>query len=236
LVAIINEAFAKEHFPSEDPVWKRIRIYGRLHEVAGIAGDARFDGAGSAMAPAMYVPFRQFPLSTFSVVVRAKSDPPTARAVRAADPNLAVYDATSLERIFASTYAVRRFTLVLASCFAVIALLLAAAGVYALISFTVGRQTREIGIRMALGAPRAKVFTGTVQSAVIRVVVGLALGMAAAVAAGRGIQSMLYEVSPWDPMTYAGVSVLLLLVAVVAAWVPAIRASRIDPMIALRYE
>jgi ABC-type antimicrobial peptide transport system permease subunit len=124
----------------------------------------------------------------------------------------------------------------LASCFAVIALLLAAAGVYALISFTVGRQTREIGIRMALGAPRAKVFAGTVQSAVIRVVVGLALGMAAAVAAGRGIQSMLYEVSPWDPMTYAGVSVLLLVVAVVAAWVPAIRASRIDPMIALRYE
>jgi putative ABC transport system permease protein len=235
-VAIINEAFVKEHFPGVDAVGNRIRVFGRLYEIAGVAANARYDGPGSEMAPAMYIPFRQFPLSLMNIVVKAKGAPPLSQAIRAADPNLAGYDAASLDRVFAGTYALRRFTLVLAVCFATIALLLAAAGVYALISFTVGRQTREIGIRMALGAPRAAVFLSTVQSAIVRVAAGVVIGLVAAIAAARGIQSMLYQVSPWDPVTYLGVSALLLIVAVVAAWVPAIRASRIDPIIALRYE
>jgi len=235
-VVIVNETFVKEHFPGENPLGRRIRVFGALREVAGIAADARFDGPGTEVMPAMYVPFRQFPMSSINLVVRAKLNPQLAQAIRSADANLAVYDAASLDQVFASTYGLRSFVLVLSSCFAAIALLLAAAGIYALISFTVGRQTREIGIRMALGSPRSSVFLRIVQSAVVRVVAGLSIGLAASVIAARAIQSMLYDVSPWDPITYTAVGILLLISAVVAASIPALRASRIDPVFALRSE
>jgi len=243
-VIIVNVAMANKYWPNEDPIGKRIRFDESKDEwltVVGLAANSRNLGLDTEPGPLLYMPFHYFPLQFMSLVARSPGGTgAVASAVRseihAIDPELPVERAQPLSEVVHASVAEPRFRTMLLSGFAVTALLLAAIGVYGLISYSVAQRTREIGIRVALGARPRQVVSPIVKEGMTLALIGVALGLAGAAAATRLIASVLFGVEPTDPLTFSAVAVLLLLVALLASYIPSRRALRVDPLVALRAE
>jgi putative ABC transport system permease protein len=246
-VIIISESMARELWPNEDPVGQRIRFGLEFEspepwrEVVGVVGDVKLHGLEDRDRAVAYVPYRQFTIGSLAVALRTTADPtelaaPFRAAVGSIDPQVAVYDVSTMDRLIAASLAERRFFMLLLGLFAAVAAALASVGLYAVTSYTVGSRTREMGIRIAVGAQAADVQRGVLSRAGAVAAIGLVFGLAAALALTRLMQSLLFQTSHLDPFVFAAVAVLLAGVALLAAWLPARRASRVNPIVALREE
>jgi putative ABC transport system permease protein len=246
-VVIIDDALARKYWPNEDPLGKRITFEGteqqpRWREVVGIVGHVKNEGLEGESRAQYYVPYAQRADSpNLFLVVRDAGDPASlAPAVRGAiagvDKDLPVFRVMTVERVVSDSLAQRRFSMTLFAIFAGLALLLAVVGLYGVMSYTVAQRTHEIGIRVALGAQGRDVLRMVVGQGMLLVGVGVLLGLGGALALTRVMSSLLYGVSATDPLTYAGIALLLAAVALLASYVPARRAMKVDPMVALRYE
>ena len=241
-VVLLNESAAKTFFGADDPIGKRISL-GRAvkdAEVIGIVGDVR-QMPDSAPGATAYLPSTQFPEGDMNVFLRTTKNATTIgdalrRAVREVAPQLPRYDLQTMTQRAGIATAKNRFRAVLLTAFAVAALLLAAIGIYGVLSFAVTARTREIGIRIALGAERASVQWLVIGEGLALVAVGVVIGLIGAFAGARLLRAFLFDLTPNDPVTYAAIIVVLVVTAVLASWVPALRASRVDPVIALRAE
>jgi predicted permease len=241
-VALLNESAAKTFFGADDPIGKRISVGRRIKdaEVIGIVGDVR-QMPDSAPGPITYVSSAQLPEGEMIVFVRTIISAPTVAsalrlAVREVAPQRSMYDMQTMAQRQSVATAKNRFRATLLTAFALAALLLAAIGIYGVLSFAVTARTREIGIRMALGAERASVQRLVIGEGLALVAVGAVIGLAGAFAGARVLRTFLFDLTPSDPVTYAAIVVVLGVTAVLASWVPALRASRVDPVIALRAE
>ena len=243
-VAVVNETFARRFFPAQEAVGKRFNFGGPndpFWEIVGVAADGKYETLGESQKPAFYRPLLRDYNTTVTLVARTAGDPRTMinalrREVQALDPTLPLYDVKTLtEHMQVPLFPARTAATVLGS-FGVLALVLAAIGIYGVMSYVVAGRTREIGVRMALGAQASDVLRLIVRQGMTLAIVGLACGLVAAFAAARLLTGLLYGVSPSDPLTFAGVALLLGAVALLACYVPARRATKIDPMVALRYE
>jgi putative ABC transport system permease protein len=248
-VAVINDAFARRHFPAGDAIGRRIafeRDAPVWYEIVGIAGNIKHRGLDAADRPELYVPYRQplfanWTVRPMYVVVRTDIEPLDAvpvvrREVARVDPDQPVSDVRTMAARIDRSLTGRRFNATLLASFAALALTLAAIGIYGLVAYSVTERTHEIGVRLALGATRADVVTLVLRQGMTMAAAGAALGMAASLAVVRLIAGWLFGVSPADPATFTGIPLLLLGVALVACYVPARRATRVDPMLALRAE
>jgi predicted permease len=242
-VVMINEAAARQYFGGEDPIGKRVGVYqGGFHtgaEVIGIVGDVRFGTIDSTARPDVYISYNQSRLARMMIFVRAAGDPsalaPAVRAVvRRVAPQAPVFDIRSMSARVATASAQTRFSATLLALFAFVAVALAVMGIYGVLSFAVAQRTSEIGIRMALGAERGRVLGLVLRDGAVLALIGLAIGVVAALALTRVLRTMLYEVTTTDPLTYVAMAFILALAVLVASWIPARRASRVDPVIALR--
>jgi putative ABC transport system permease protein len=243
--AIINQALARRFFEGEDPVGKLITVgfrTGDPRRIVGVVSDVRHNTLKEAPVANIYVPYAQVPRSaSMSLVVRGDGDvnkllPPVREAIRAVVGGLPIFDVKAMDEIVSDSLAQSRFSTLMLTAFSAVALVLASAGVYGFLSFLVNQNTHEIGVRMALGARPANIFRLVVGQGFVLVTAGLAIGIASAFALTRFLGSLLYEVSATDLVTYAGVSLLLAVIALMACYFPARRATRVDPMVALRYE
>jgi len=246
-VIIINDAFARKHFPGEDALGKRIIIETDpsvdpdppAREVVGVVGDVRQMSLEARAVPDFYVPYLQAPERVMYLVARSASDTAASSlrgAVKEVDREQYIPDIEPMSRYLADSVAQRRFQMMLLGLFAAVALVLAGVGLYGVMSYTVTQRTHEIGLRMALGAQMGDVLKMVVRQGLFLALVGVALGLVAAFAMTRAISSLLYEVSPTDPATFAGVAALLVAVTLLSCIIPARRATKVDPMVALRYE
>ncbi len=244
-VALINEAFAAEHFRDEDPLGNRITWSDPESETAewativGIVRDVRLEGLDAAAVPETYLSYAQSAMSQTTFVVRgtlSRAELATAMqtAVLEADPEQPITGVATMEEVLYDSLGDRRFNTQLFGSFAVAALLMAAIGLYGVLSFSVAQRTREIGIRRALGAQRSGVVLLVVREGLRLVAIGMILGLIAAAALGRFVAGQLYAVEPADPLTFALAVATILTVGLVATYVPARRAARTDPMVALR--
>ena len=244
-VAVINNAMARLFWPNEDPIGKRISIARsgepKFREVVGIVGDIRHRGLHIPPEPEMYVPYAQQPWEFFRLAIRTKGDPMQLssglrQAVWRVDREQPVMRVETLEKIAATSLSETTFYTTLLAIFAGLALVLASVGIYGVVSYAVERRTREIGVRITLGAQRRDVLTMVLNQGLRLALLGLALGLVAAWALTRFIKTLLYDVTATDPVVFVGVSLLLLLVAGIASWLPARRATKLDPMTVLRHE
>jgi predicted permease len=242
-VAIINEAFARRFWPGEDPLGKQFSLGGpdapKL-QVAGVAEDGKYAGLNEDPKPFVYRPIWQSFSGSTTVVVRTESDAQqllaaVRREVQQLDSHLPVSSSTLVERMSLPLLPARIAASVLGS-FGLLALVLAAIGIYGVMSYSISRRTREIGIRMALGAEKTDVLKLVMGQGIILTLTGLAIGLATALALTRLIKSLLFGVSAVDPATFAIALLILAAVALVACYLPARRAAKVDPMVALRYE
>jgi putative ABC transport system permease protein len=244
-VVVINEAFARKNFPGEDPLGKRVTIYMKDEnvptEIIGIVGDHKHMGLDSEIEPMSYWPHPEqaFPFMTF--VIRTQGDPasiaPAARSViQTLDGEQPVADMRTMESLLADSVARARFNTLLLSIFGVVALILAAVGIYGVMSYAVTQRTHEMGLRMALGAQTSHVLALVVRQGMTMAVAGVVIGLGAAFALTRLLASLLYGVGATDPLTFLVISLLLASIALLACYLPARRATRVDPMVALRYE
>jgi putative ABC transport system permease protein len=239
---IINEAFARTYFPGEDPLGERLVIdmgESLTCEIIGVTRDVKQFSLQSQSAPTMYLP--SIEVGRASLVVRTAGDPlAMTSAVRAVvqlvDKDQPIANVLSMEQILSSSVAEPRFRTLLLSVFAALALVLAGVGIYGVMSYAVARRTHEIGIRMALGARPGDTLKLVVGQGMTLALIGVAVGLAAAFALTRLLSSLLFGVSATDPLTFAVIALLLTSVAMVACYIPARRATRVDPMVALRYE
>jgi predicted permease len=243
MVAVVNQEMVRKFYGGRDPIGSRVTLGDTTQymTVVGVVNDVRQEGLTAAPYSQIYWPLDQDVRRSIVVVVRTAGDPTSVvggvrAAVRDLDPQLPVYDVRTMEERVATTLARPRVTAVLVGVFAATALLLAAIGIYGVVSYTVAQRTRELGVRMALGAPAAGVLRLVVGQGMLPAVGGVVVGLAGAWAAARVLGSLLYGVSASDPWTFAGVALFLLMVALVATWLPARRATRVDPVIALRAE
>ena len=251
-VVIVNESLAVRHFAEEDPIGRQIYIGARVGgddessdapglEVVGIVGDMRKFGLDREPPPELYISYAQSPPHFMYFVVQTHGNPlgvvDAMRAqVRQVNANVAVDDLATMDELLSSSVAEPRFNTMLLGSFAVLALVLATLGIYGIVSYSATERTREIGVRMALGAQSGDVFKMMVGQGIMLTGAGLALGVVASLAMTRLMGGLLYRVTTTDPITFAGVSVLLAGVAVLAAYLPARRATRVDPLVALREE
>jgi putative ABC transport system permease protein len=254
-VTVINETMAKAYFKGEDPIGKRISIrqlmfgkHARGPEipwrVVGVVKDEKVDGTVSSLdedTPVIYVTFYQSPGTFNSMVVRATMNPlllsrSIEQVIWKMNNNQAVANVETLEEIKSQSVAPARLRTVLLAIFAGIAVLLAAVGIYGVVSYSVAQRAREMAIRLALGASPGDLLKIVIGKAMLMILVGLALGGGAAIALTRVLASLLYDTSPRDPATFAGVAILLVIVAMAACWIPVRRAMRVDPIVALHYE
>jgi putative ABC transport system permease protein len=241
---LVSETAAKKLWPGEDPIGKRAGVWqGGFDDgatVVGIVGDVLYHTVDSSAIADVYIPYAQSPAPRMMIFVRTSRQNPLAlvpsvrRTVGQLVPGLPVFDIQSMDTRSAAATAQARFSAVLLSLFAFTALALAAIGIYGVMSFVVLQRTREIGIRMALGAGRARVLRGVIGEGLALAGIGGAIGAAAAFAVTRVLRSMLYGVKPGDPATYIAAVVLLVVVAAGASWIPARRAARVEPSEALR--
>ncbi|HEX6715980.1 MAG TPA: FtsX-like permease family protein, partial [Pyrinomonadaceae bacterium] len=244
--AIVSQSFVRKYFPDEEPLGQTIQFGNmdtdlRLLHIVGVVGDIHDYGVDVPVGPTVYGnALQRLPASSWSVVARAQADPaslvPVMReTVRSLDPQLPLRFRT-LDQIFSSSLDRRRFSLVIFAVFGAAALLLAAMGIYGVTAYAVTQRTREIGIRMALGAQMGDVLKMMLKYAMTLVLVGTAVGVAGAYAITRVMSNLLFEVTPTDLATFVAVPSILLLVALLACVIPARRATKVDPLITLRYE
>ena len=244
-VMIINQTMARQFWPNESPIGKRVTMkdWGPplTGEIVGVAGDVKINGLDTAIGPAIYWPYSQFPVNFNAIVVRGDTDPlrlvsAVKSQIWSVDKNQPISKIATMEQVLSDSIAQRRLYLVLLGVFAGAALLLAAVGIYGVMSYSVSQRTHEIGIRLALGAAQSEILKLILGHGAKLALLGVATGILAATALTRLMSSLLFGVSPSDPATLAAVAVLLMLVAMAACYIPARRAMRVDPMIALRYE
>jgi putative ABC transport system permease protein len=245
-VALINQSLARRFWPGQDPVGRRIKLGANQDRkpwttIVGVVGDVRHFGLDVEPRPEVYVPYAHSPLFAPILVVRTATDPaPMVRelgeAVRSAAPGLPVYNVAPMRELMERSTAQRRFLMWLLTAFAVAALLLAAVGVYGIVSQSVAQRTREIGLRMALGARPAAALRLMALDGLRSMLPGLAVGVAGAMGLSRTMRSVLFEVGPLDPVVFAAAAVTLGLCGALACYVPARRATRVDPLAALRHE
>jgi putative ABC transport system permease protein len=239
---VINESLAGKYWPNEDPIGRRISEGDRVFAIVGIVADIRNRGPGSPPDNEMYLHYRQYPERSTNVVVRAASGmaPALATAVREAirrvDPGVPLANVSTMDQLEADAVLAPRFVMLLVGLFAAVALALALVGVYGVLSYAVAQRTSEIGVRMTLGATRADVLWLVVGDGLRMVGLGAVIGLAGAAVAGRAMQTLLFGVRAVDPMTLGVTVALLLVAAAIASAAPARRATRIDPVEALRYE
>jgi predicted permease len=241
-VFVIDDKLARQYWPGEDPIGKRIQpMSGEgWHRIVGIVSHVmESDLAGDTGRGVYYACLYQTPMPMGSILVKTSSEAATAAmrdAVRAADPNLPIYDIKTMETLLTNSLAPRRFVMRLLGFFAAAALLLAALGLYGILTFTITQRTREIGIRIALGAERTAVMRLVVGQGLRLAGTGVVIGIVAAILLGRLIESQLFEVRSFDPPTIAAMVCALMTAALLASWLPARRAMRADPAVTLRYE
>jgi putative ABC transport system permease protein len=241
-VVIINEAMARRFWPDEDAIGGRLRIgEDAWRTVVGVVGDVRHTGLDEEPKPEMFYPYLQSPLSFMTLMVRSTTDEQSLRAsiqreIRAVDPDLPVYGIKSMEQLISESVSPRRLNMILLTTFAIVALVLAALGIYGVMAYSVSQRTHEIGIRMALGAQRGDVLKMIVGQGMILTLTGIGIGLAASFGLTRLMASLLYGVTATDPLTFIVVALVLGTVALMASFIPARRATRVDPMEALRYE
>jgi predicted permease len=242
-VAVINRAAERRFFASQDALGRQIGFWGANRTIVGVVADERFHGLTAATPPAVYLPLPQAPSTNgaYALLARTAGDPaalaPGARGVVAElDPALALFGVEAMDATVSRSLADRRFTLLLTGLFAALALALAAIGAHGVLSYTVAQRTREIGIRMALGARPGEIVRQVVRHALALTGIGLIVGLAGAGAMARLIGSLLFGVTPGDPLTFAVVPLVILGAALMASYLPARRAMRVDPLIALRSE
>jgi len=246
-VAVINEAMARRYWPGTDPVGHELDLGMAIEpgyapvEIVGVVGDVKYDDMAAKFGNDIYVPYLQSGYPCYYWTVRTGGDPlslvaAVRQTVAAVDRELPVSDVMTMEQRIANSTSRTRFIAVLLGSFALLALALAVTGLYGLIAYSVAQRTREIGIRMALGARSSQVLRLTLHQGMRLVVIGGAVGVAASLALTRLMRSLLYEVSAADPLTFVCVALLLIGAALLACYLPARRAARIDPMVALRYE
>ena len=243
-VAVLSEALARELFPDDDPLGKRLVIAaagGESTTVIGVVQDIRHQGLDQQIDLACYLSFRQTPRPGVALLLRTGGDPRSLTtavraAVREVDPALPVFQIMTMNERLSNSVGARRFNLMLLGAFAGLALLLAGVGVYGVISYVVTGRTHEIGIRMALGAQSSDVLGLFIRQGMTLVLLGVGLGLFGAFALTRVMTGLLFAVGAKDPVTFAAVAVLLSLIALLACYIPARRAARVDPLIALRHE
>jgi putative ABC transport system permease protein len=245
--ALIDERMARELWPDQDPLGKRIRFPGLTGQapvwrsIVGVVGSVKQYGLDTEGHMQFYVPEDQFPFQSGSLALRCHTNPASVagavrNAIRALDPELPVYNVATMDDLLSDSIALRRLSMTLLSLFAIVALTLAATGIYSVISYSVSQRTQEIGVRMALGASRLDVVRLVLAAGMAPATVGCVAGLAAAILLTRFMTALLFQVSPDDPATFGAIIAVLAVVALTACYVPARRAIRTDPMIALRYE
>ncbi|HEV7844144.1 MAG TPA: ABC transporter permease, partial [Pyrinomonadaceae bacterium] len=242
-VVVVNERLARRYFPAGDAVGKRLVISeedGPL-EIVGVAADVKNEDLEEEADLTTYRPFQQDPWWSMALVVRTNSDPkqlaPLVRGeVRAIDQEQPVYNIKTMEQIVDESISAKRLAMLMLGFFAFGALLLAAIGIYAVMSYAVTSRSHEIGIRMALGAQPRDILALVIKQGLILTLIGVGLGLIGALALTRAMTEILYGVKATDPLTFGGISLLLSIVAFIACYVPARRATKVDPMVALRYE
>ncbi|MGH9937424.1 MAG: ABC transporter permease [Blastocatellia bacterium] len=255
-VAIINETIAQRFFPNENPIGHRLLISSPPPTIVGVVGDTRNSGLDQRVNYEVYLPYLQNSnmsklRSTLAVRIASDQNNPAGRAspstlagltaamrnqVQAIDPNETVFPVIKMDARLSNSVAERRFQTLLLSFFAAVALVIATVGIYGIISYAVSRRTHEIGVRMALGAQVGDVLRMVIWQGMCLTLVGVTLGLAAAFALTRVIRNLLYEVSPTDPATFALIALLFVGVALIASYIPARRATKVDPLLALRHE
>ncbi|MEW5984067.1 MAG: ABC transporter permease [Acidobacteriota bacterium] len=244
-VVVVNEAMAREMWPGEDPIGKRLLVSWSdpevTDEVIGVVGDVRLVSLDDTVRPTVYYPHNRTAYSAMSVVVRSTVEPASLTSavlaqVREMDPQQPVAKIRTLEEVVGASVGQRRLIMLLAGLFAGVALLLAAVGLYGVLAYLVAERTREIGVRIALGAQRGAVLGMVIRRALGLTAIGAAAGLAGALALTRLMRSLLFQVTPSDPTTHGTVVVVLVAVALVASLIPAWRAMRVDPVVALRQE
>jgi putative ABC transport system permease protein len=247
-VVVINDSFARRFFPNEDPVGRRIILDLTIsnatpvaREVVGVAGDVRDLGLDAEPKPEVYAPYLQETVPYMALMVKAKADPAALGAavrgeVSAIDKDQPISGIQGMEQVIKDSVGGRRFNMTLFAIFAAVALLLAAVGIYGVMAYSVTRRTHEIGIRMALGASSRDVLRLVLGQGMALALIGMVVGLAVSAALTRVMSSLLYEVSATDPLTFAAIPLLLAGVALLACYIPARRAMKVDPMVALRYE
>jgi len=248
LIGVINEAAARTYWPNQDPVGKRVRMLGRLGRqrpewttIVGVIADARTESLADAGIPEMYLDIYQRPAKFLAFFVRGQVDPAAISAqvrtkIQSVDAELPVFRAETLDDILSSSLSVRRFSMEMVALFAGAALLLAALGIYGTISFLVNEQSREIAIRLALGAQRGTILKMVLRQGLTLAAAGAGIGLVGAVIVSRLMSGLLFGVSPYDLFTFAGVTIALTAVAIAASYVPALRAMRLDPITTLHAE
>jgi predicted permease len=245
-VAIVNEAFARTWWPNDNPVGKRVKLSGlniatSWTTVVGVIADARTESLEQADVPQIYKCLFQITDDELELFLRGRLDPARipdeARvAVQSINPQLPVFGAVTLPGVVSGSLSQRRFSMEVVLLFALTALLLAALGIYGTISYLVNERTHEIGIRLALGATRGTILQMILRQGLELAITGAALGLVGALIVSHLMAGLLYGVSPTDPLTFIGVTLVLTAAALAASYIPAMRAMRVDPLMALRYE
>jgi putative ABC transport system permease protein len=239
---VVNETFVRRFFPNESPLGQRVQVEGAtMRTIVGVVGDIRQNGIAAETLPEIYVSTEQSPNSNMSLAIRTDGDPmslaPAIRAVVSSlDKTVPVYGIETLDATLASQVASQRFNMALLVGFAALALLLSAIGIYGVMAYAVGQRTHEIGIRLALGAIPGNVLSMILLQGAKLAVLGVVMGLGAGFALTRLMGSMLFEVKATDPLTFAGGALILFAAALAACWIPARRATKVDPLVALRYE
>ena len=238
-VILISRELRRRYFPRVNPLGHQLQLSGRTRTIVGITGDATYEGIGTPIKPVIYVPFAQSPFPGVWLAIRAASEPSTlAAALRDAfhrvDPDLATRQPVALESLVAESIIRPRFHAWLLSTFGGLALVLASVGIYSVIAYGVTQRRAEIGIRLALGAPSRSIVSTVLRSGMLPVLLGLALGLATAFTASRIVAGLLYGIAPTDAVTFGAVALVLVATALCAAFLPAQRAARVDPLIAIR--
>jgi predicted permease len=249
-VVIVTSAFARKFFHDQDPIGRKITIGAgegpararyKTREIIGIVGDIRTNSLDKEPDAAYYIPISQLMWGTPTLVIRTAAEPATVagnihKILSAMDPDVPLYEVRTMNDYLALDLGRARFQTLLLGLFAAMALMLTAVGLYGVMSQAVVQRTHEIGVRMAMGATRGSVLAMVLGRGTTLTVIGTAIGIGGALALARVIESLLYQIPPRDPATYAAVSVVLAIVAITASYIPAQRAAKVDPMVALRYE